>query len=426
MADTVADQNTHTDADLMQAMWGPYWINEDTAVIVHVDPQQDLSLARTTDGGATWTPTEIKAGSVTQVACWFDQETPGDTGILVHIVWTEDVLNEVLYQTIDISDGSSGTERTVDNTVTVPTSFLETRLGITKTVNGNLLIALSTQTEIEFYRSVDSGANWTDRADVFELAGETDWVLLFPANVDDGDACAIFWDDTVNDITVKMYDDSANTWSGETLVDSAAILQIEHSHMDAVVRHSDSHILLVYHSNPNTTVDNFRSVELTVDSIASPTVTAKTNLFTNIGISGFAGIFINQQNDDVYVVWLRGGNWDGIMDVFYKKSTDGMGAWESEVQYNENAADDHRRVFGGRTVGAGGGRYQPSYFNKDFTNTYVNLNNDVEIAGLVVGGADGGSRLFRSKYLMFDDEVPWFLPVPTPPASTRRIFITSS
>lgn len=53
----------------------------------------------------------------------------------------------------------------------------------------------------------------------------------------------------------------------------------------------------------------------------------------------------------------------------------------------------------------------------------------VAIRPAAAGGspdASGGSFIFRGKYLMFDDEVPFFLPVPTPPASTRRIFITSS
>ena len=378
MADTLVEGNVQASLDLATGLWGPYWSDKDTAVIVFVSNATDISYARTTNGGANWATTQIKAGTAKQVACWFDKETPGDTGTLVHVVWAEANGVDFLYRTIDVSDNTLGTERTIDSTVTFHSNGWLTRLAITKTVNGNLLAALSTQTEIECYRSTDSGANWTDRADVFEIVAEEDRVLLFPAATADGaDACALFWDGSENAISIKMYDDSANSWT-ETAV-SAATGSTFRLQMDGAIRHSDSHLLMAFHNALANPSDDLQTYDLTVDDIATPTVTAKTNVMTDENGSGFCAVFINQQNDDVYISWLSGGTLFASVDAVYKKSTDDMGAWGTEQAYSETT-DDLRPIQAGRTVGDDGGRYQPVFLNDDTTTIYINLVNDIEIA----------------------------------------------
>jgi hypothetical protein len=256
-------------------------------------------------------------------------------------------------------------------------------------VNGNLLVAFSTQVEIECYRSIDSGANWTDRADVFETATEEDWVLLFPADVDAGDCCALFWDRSANAISVKMYDDSANTWT-ETAISSGMTFDALHMNMDGAIRHSDNHLLMAAHSFNDNAFDDIHTWDLTVNSIASPTVTAKTDVVTDQGESAQVSVHINQQNDDVRVAYLKGGTWEATVDAVYHLSTDDMGTWDAESAYSEAAADDLRLVHAGRTVGDAGGRYQPAFWNDDLNDIFVNETNDVEIAA-----ADGAPNTRR-------------------------------
>lgn len=384
MADTTVDDTVNGQIDTRQGAWGPYWSDISTAVIIYVDSDNDLQYARTTDKGANWTLVELLVGTIHRLAAWYDQETPGDTGTLVHFVYMESAGDDFFYRTIDVTDATLGTERTIAALTTVDTNGGDLKVCLTKSRNANLYAGYYSDgsQEIDFLRSVDAGVNWVSRAALYEAgAGNNDFARLFPANTgDDADICALYWDSSVNDITVKMYDDSANTWT-ETNIDTDATDNSSLVNMDGAIRHSDSHLLMGFHSNDDNAGDDLRTYDLTVDSIASPTITAKTNIFTNQGESAQAAVFINQQNDDVYFAYVKGNpSWAATCDIVYHISTDGMGVWGSEQAYSEASPDDLRYVQSGRTVGDDGGRYQPIWFNDDLLDLFINEVNDVEIA----------------------------------------------
>ena len=393
MVDTTVHGAVQNGLDTAEALWGPYWSDVSTGVIVFVDSGNDLNFARTTDKGANWSATQIQAGTVNKLAAWYDKETPGDTGTLVHLSWTE--TSSVRYVTVDVSDAAVGTIRTVDSSVSLGAA-IQMRMAITKVVNGTIIVAFSTQSDIECYKSTDNFATaGTDIADVFEAGSQEDYVLLFPANIDAGDVCALFWDRSANAISLKMYDDSGDSWT-ETSIAGSMTDDAAHINMDGVVRHSDSHVLFAAHSSDDSSGDDLRTWDLTVDSIASPTVTAKANIFTNQGESSQVGVFINQQADDVYVAYLKGGTWQSTVDAVYHISTDDMDSWGAEQAYSEDTSDDIRRVHGGRLVGDDGGRYQPAFYNIDLTEIFVNETNDVEIgSGEPPAEPTKGLRLLR-------------------------------
>jgi hypothetical protein len=177
-----------------------------------------------------------------------------------------------------------------------------------------------------------------------------------------------------------MYDETANTWT-ETAIASSMVEDLRNG-WGGVIRHSDNHLLVAAHNGVDTTTDDIQTWDVTPDSISGPTVTAKTNVVTNQAESGGIGIVINQQNDDVYVAYLKGGTWRTAVDVVYHKSDDGMATWGSESAYSEAAADDIRALHGGRSVDNNGGRIQFGFFNDDLTEIFVNLVNDIEIAAV--------------------------------------------
>lgn len=384
MADTLVETSIVGDLDTYDALWGPYWIDASKGLIVFLDAENDLSFARTIDKGANWATTEVEAGTAFSVAVWFDQETPGDAGTLVNVAWTDFSAGALYYITIDISDGSEGTKRTIDGSITVDGTPAFNRLSITKTVSGNLIVAFSTQTEIACHRSTDGFNTSNDVVgDVFETTTEEDWVLLFPANTgDNDDACAIFWDRSVNDITIKMYDESdSGSWTEfATAIDASATEDPIHRNIDGAVRHSDNHVLLAYHNNDDNATDDIETFDLTVASISTPVITAKADVVTNQAESAQVSVFINQQNDYVYVAYLKGGTWQAEVDVVYHYSTDGMANWESESAYSEDTIEDRRIVSAGRTVGDSGGRFQPSFYDHDDNDIFINQTLDVEIA----------------------------------------------
>ena len=405
MADTTVDATTSGDIDHRNGLWGPYWIDESIAVIIYINSDNDIEFARTTNKGASWTLTQIKSGTAACVAVWFDQETPGDSGTLLHCAWVESSLEDIFYQTVDISDGSLGTERTVATPpINASSSGFDLSIVITKSLNGNLFLgyhmtdAGDTEEALDFLKSTDGGANWTSKAALYETQLTfPDHALLFPANTgDENDVCALYWDTSANTIIIKMYDDSANAGAGawtSTNIDTDAVEDITHINMDGAIRHSDKHLLMAFHSNDDTAGDDLRLYDITVDSIASPTVTAKAAVFTDQGESAQVGMMINQQNNDVYLAYLKGGTWTGLVDVVFHLSDDDLATWETESAYSEGAPDDLRRVMGGRTVGDSGGRWQPVWFDDDDKIIFVNEVNDVEIAAVTGANAPTGHLL---------------------------------
>ena len=381
MADTSVQGNISGVADARSGLWGTFWADQNNGVVVFIDGQNDLSFAYTDDGGATWATTEIEAGTVMHVAAWFDRETGGDTGTTVHVVWLDSGLGQCRYQSIDASDGTSGTIRTVASSLTVSTFNNHNRVAITKTKGGNLLVAYSTQVNLGCWRSSDQFATSpTSRANVYETGTQEDWVNLYPANTtDDNDAAAIFWDRSANAITIKMYDDSANTWTESTVSTTTMTDDPTHHAFDATCRHSDGAILLAAHSNQDSTGDDLLTWEILPNSISSPTVTAKTNVFTNVAESSQVAIIVNQNNDDVYVAYLKGGTWTATTDVVFHKSDDDMGSWGTEQAYSETT-DDIRIVSGTRSI-TSSGRIQWAFINDDLRELFVNLVNDIEIVG---------------------------------------------
>jgi len=263
--------------------------------------------------------------------------------------------------------------------LTISTTPSNNRMSITKTVSGNIIIAYSTQSEIGAIKSDDLFATaGTTITDVYETGTEEDQLMLFPASTaDDNDAAGIFWDRSATAVSVKMYDDSEDTWT-ETAA-ASSMSAGAYRNWDASVRHSDSHILLAsFNAFDNPTAD-IMTWDITPNDIASPTITAKTTIVENKAGSLCPVLIINQQNDDVYVAYIEGGSFGSTGDVVFHLSEDDMGSWGSEEAYSETT-DDLRITHGGRTVGSGGGRIQWSWYNDDATAIYVNEVNDIEIA----------------------------------------------
>ncbi len=388
MADTVVDANVEVDVELSLSLWGPYYINTSTAIITFIDSARDMAFARTTDKGANWSKTAMENATARHAAVWFDQETPGDAGTLVHLFWLDSGAGEAYYQTVDISDGSKGTKRTVATGLTVSALEQTSKTAITKTVSGNILVSYRTGAQSATLRSDDSGATWDGRTDVFE-SGENDQLLFFPAATADNDDAVCLFNDagTPDEVKMKMYDESGNSWSEFGTV----VLNVENAGglrrlFDAAVRHSDSHLLVVGWNEEDATTADLEAADCTVDSIGSPSVSAKTNILTNAAESGYTpGILINQQNGDVRVSYCKGGTYFSLQDVFYQLSQDGMATWDGETAYSENTNDDFRCTAAGRTVGDSGGRFQPAWFNDDLRDVFVNETNDIEFAA--VGGS---------------------------------------
>ena len=139
MADTTVATDPSSFLDANSGLWGPYWSDPDTAVIIYFDGSDDLRVSRTTDAGVGWTESTLITGTIKYINCWFDKETPGDTGDTLHIVVANAASDDIEYLSYDVAAGSAGTLRVVAASQTVTTTNGSNPLAVTKTVGGNLL-----------------------------------------------------------------------------------------------------------------------------------------------------------------------------------------------------------------------------------------------------------------------------------------------
>ncbi len=190
MVDTTVVTDAFGLMEEYKALWGPYWIDPDTAVIVYMDANQDPAFMYTDDGGATWAKTILEAATMERMACWFDKETPGDDGNLVHVAYLDSEggagSGELHYSSIDVqtSGPTAGTLRTIKNTLTVSAIAEDNRICMTKAVNGRIIIGFETPTEIGCVKSAELAAPYfaaaeTDIDDVFEAAGNQDNAMMW-------------------------------------------------------------------------------------------------------------------------------------------------------------------------------------------------------------------------------------------------------
>ncbi len=397
MADVTVEDAADTTLNFTAQRIGPVWTDKDTGYIIFGDDTLDVQYRKTTDGGASWGDPVAVSGAISaeSVDVWFDKWTPGDSGTVIHIWWLDSAAADVKYRSLDTADDSLGTERTVfDGASMTTTNRTSHALSGTKAVGGNLYVQFwldSDGNERGFYRSVDSGANWTSRTDGADGTA-CDEVMCLPDDdsADNEDIVMIYWDRSANELSIKKYDDSGNSW-GETSIATSMNDRGDLLQMDAVVRHSDGHVILVAWSDADLSTTDLRVWDIT---LATPTITAKTDVITNKDDVICVGLLIDQNTDDLYVAYL--GDEDGsetafiTLTAFYKKSADGGGSWGSQTAYQEDAADDSRHISAGEsTPGAAEGRFEPVFFNTDINDLFVNKVNSVEL-----GAAGAATRRY--------------------------------
>jgi hypothetical protein len=397
MADTTVDNAVYQHTELGNCLWGPYWVDSDTGAIIICDGSGNPNARKTTDGGATWgAAVEAAAEVVHHMACVFDREVVGDTGDKVHVAYMNSA-NDLRYSAYDISANTWSTVITVgvitENTLTLS----QNGLVITKSRSGNLGIAAHNggNGDILTKKSVNSGADWSLIANWFEASSGHDAARHAYCNTDDPDDMAIiYWDVSIGELSIKVYDDSADTVT-ETLitggVDDTGV-PVQRSNFSVSVRHHDGHSLVAAFDEEDSATADIRTWDVNVNSVATPTSTTKTDVLSNVAEGGSVGILVDQRTADVYCTYSRGGTWLTSITVYYKKSTDGMATWGTETAMQENAAADHRALSAGY-AGTGGGRFEPIWYDNVANDILVNLTNDISLASGIFGaGKAGGGK----------------------------------
>jgi len=359
---------------------GPVWVSTSTAYVIYRDDSADLVYQKTADGGASWaSPVSVHTGSLAALSIWYDRWTPGHAGTVIHMAYGDTVTDLVHYRSLDTSDDSLGTEITVFTGVSLLDGDWTNRVvDVVRAVGGNLYIGFwadSNGGELGFYRSTDDGAAWTSRAQLAD-GNATDGILLMPGNeTDEDDIWCIYWDRSADEISLKVYDNSGDSWA-ETSIATSMADDADYYDMSAAPRHSDGHVILAAWSEHNSATADLRVWDID----GSGSITAKTNVLTDTNLGGQVAVFIDQQSDDIYVAYVTA--WGASASIKYKKSTDGGVTWGTEQSYSESTSS-FNALWAGISVGDDGGRFQPVYFSDTLDDLFVNLVNEVYIAAKV-------------------------------------------
>lgn len=305
----------------------------------------DMYYRKTSDGGATWAAAVlIEAGTMVHSAVWYDRWTPGNSGTLIHIIYYDSASTTFEYDSLDTSGDS------LSGAVTIQTATLTTPvMTITRAKSGNLIVAATAAAGAGTWKSTAVGAS-ASFSSITTLAEGTsvDFVKLFPANLaDTSDVWCLFIDITASELSLKTYDDSGNSWAENAIAtavtstpSTGAITSFAGS-----IRHSDGHLLAAAWNDLDVSTADL----LTWDITDGSTITAKTNVSTNVDDMYGCALYINNATNDVYCFYLGKGDgsetYTATVSVFYKKSTDGMATWGSETAYSEGAADDYRNLW---------------------------------------------------------------------------------
>ncbi len=382
MAD-VTISPTVFNAHLRSVRAGPIWVNTNIAYIFYKGSAASglqLVYVKTTDGGVTWgDEVDINSDSPERISVWYDQWTPGNAGTLIHMTYCEVDDDNVYYRSLDTFDDTLSSEVTVftGSTFDSTSSWAVATVDIVRARGGNLYIGFwgDGAGEFGFYRSTDDGDNWTSRAQLAD-GNEADGILLMPgAETDEDDIWCVYWDRSANALSLKVYDNSDNSWSETSIATSVADSNFYYQ-MSASPRHRDNHVILVAWSELDAATADLKAWDIG----GSGSITALTNVLTDTNEAAQVAVLIDQQTDDIYVAYLKGGTWEATVDVKYKKSTDGGSTWGDEQDYSEASADDVRALWAGVSVGLSGGRFQPVFFNNDLRDLFTNRTNDVSIA----------------------------------------------
>lgn len=296
----------------------------------------NLYWTKSSDGGFTWTdPVSVKAlgGASSGFAVWYDKWTPGNTGTVIHLAYFEQTGDDVFYRGLDTSGDTLGTETTIFAGASTAAAS-NTCISLTRAIGGNLYCAFDIDggTETGFYRSTDAGSTWGSRTDVNEAT--SDYYLLAPGYAaDTQDIICIYWDRSADEISRKLYDDSANTW-GETSI-AASMTDLSSATADPqfsiCVDDANNKILLAAWSNADTLNADLRF--WTIDESA---ITEGTNIVQNsTDDQGMVALALATDATTLYAFY--GGKSDGsetfptAINIYYKTSTDGGTTWGSET-----------------------------------------------------------------------------------------------
>jgi hypothetical protein len=310
-----------------------------TRYVFYIDSNSDVAYIKSTDSGDSWAdPVTVFTGTTVQLAIWFDEWSGLSSG-LIHIAYTENVTDDVLYRNLAIADDSLSTQTTI---FAGDSSTGNGALSITRSRGGNLycLYDIDAGTEHGFARALNAtvgagGATWAARTSTTEAGAGDQWALAPGFAADNNDIICIFGDATASEWSRKLYDDSGDSW-GETSIAGTMTINTQATnfrHWDIAVDLTNSQVLFVAWSAIDTLNADLRCWTITESAITEVTTNVVLNSTDD---QGYAAIGIDTDTEDWYVFYCGasggGETFQSSLNVYCKISTDAGSTWGAETK----------------------------------------------------------------------------------------------
>ena len=326
------------------------FVSDTTGYIFFIDSASvDLAYRKTTDKGANWgSPVVIDTSkNWISVSVWYDQWTPGDnSGTKIHIAAAEDGTDDLWYTYLDTNGDSLRALGLVSVELSAAfTGGTNSSPYITKGGSGYLFAGFqsaTTPTGGQVAKSVDgNGATWSDMAPTAWSTVSGDQIQLLPL-LTDNDIIAIRSGASSHQMSSRIYDEVADTWSAwadiAAATDSAAYLD----RFSASLKKSTGNIYLAFDNSGGSSGNDIKFYTFS-DSTRS--WTARTDVLTDDSLTIAPVTLIDENTGDVYVGYLKGATLGSTTDAYYKKSTDSGANWGS-ASAALSATDDYRVMRG--------------------------------------------------------------------------------
>lgn len=338
------DQNV---CDIVAAHWNGastnYIVraNNGSFYMFYIDALSDVSYRKSSDG-QNWGPAVLAAtaGTTTNLAVWYDRWTD-PTGVLgdrIHFTLTDSGNDDTFYRTLNTADDTLSTQTTIFLGASTAAGG---HLSITRAVGGNVYVktVIDAGAEGGFFRlptaNVPSGA-WDAARTVDEAIATLDQMILLPDYdaADTQDIMAIFWDASADEISRKLYDDSANSWSETSIAGSMVELSTATGFANFAVAPDPTntrHILVAWSATDTLNAD-LRC--WTVDA-SSITETAANVVLNSTDDQGLCAVAI-----DTATGWWH---------VFYGGKSDGSETWNTALNIYTKVSQDSGATWGPET-----------------------------------------------------------------------------
>lgn len=307
--------------------------------LFYIDVNVDVAYRKSTDGGFTWSisPVIVFTGTVIGLSVWYDRWS-GINADLIHLAYTETTGHDTLYRTVNAASSDAlSTQTTIFNGVSGAQSG--SYLSITRARGGNVYCKTQIDAGVEggFFRlpnaNVPNGA-WDAARTIDEAVATLDMMILVPGfAADNQDIMAIFWDASANEVSRKIYDDSANTWAETSIATSMVEIApgTAFPNFAAAVDLTNSQIYLIAWNGIDTA-----NQDLQCWTVTESAITAKTDVVTNgVDDQGLAALALDTETGYLYAFYAGKSDgsetWPTSLNIYCKGSTDSGGTWSPET-----------------------------------------------------------------------------------------------